>query len=217
MFDGLCFQDGETVLFVGDSITDCGRRAADRPYGNGYVSLIVEMVIAALPERDIRFINKGIGGNTVVDLQNRWEDDVLRFEPDWLCVKIGINDIHRWLRGTPEAVPPALFRKTYDEILARAAERCSPKMVLLDPFFISLDTSGKSFRSDVLAGLSDYIAVVADMSEKYGAKRVKLHDMFQRLLASHPADTFCPEPVHPYRSGHVAMTLEIFRVLCEGT
>ena len=214
MFDGLCFQDGETVLFFGDSITDCGRRAAERPYGNGYVSLIVEMVAAALPERDIRFVNKGVGGNTVVDLKNRWEDDVLRFEPDWLCVKIGINDIHRCLRGTPEAVPVDLFRQTYDEILKRAEERCAPQMVLIDPFYISLDSSDKGFRSEVLSGLPGYIQVVADMADKYGAKRVKLHDMFQRLLAYCPADAFCPEPVHPYRSGHVAMALEILRVLC---
>ena len=30
-------QDGETMLFIGDSITDCGRRAAEAPLGNGYV------------------------------------------------------------------------------------------------------------------------------------------------------------------------------------
>ena len=215
MFEDLPFRDGDTVLFIGDSITDCGRRATERPYGNGYVSLVIEMVSAALPERDIAFLNKGFGGNTVVDLQDRWEDDVMAFEPTWLSVMIGINDICRCLRKAAACVPPEQFRDAYDDILSRTMERMSPKLILMDPFFISRDTSGKSFRSDVLGGLPDYIAVVADMAEKYGARRVRLHDMFQRLLAHHPADAFCPEPVHPFRSGHMAIALEFMRALCE--
>jgi lysophospholipase L1-like esterase len=214
MLEALCFQNGETVLFIGDSITDCGRRAAERPYGNGYVSLFVEMVAADLPERSSRFINKGIGGNRVTDLQNRWEDDVIAFRPDWLSVKIGINDLHSLLRGAEDGVPPDRFREVYDEILDRTREKAPAKLVLIDPFYISRDTSGKSFRSEVLAAIPEYIQVVADMAEKYNARRVKTHDMFQRLLERHPADAFCPEPVHPYRSGHLAIALELAKTLC---
>jgi len=214
MSNGLCFQSGQTVLFIGDSITDCGRRAAERPYGNGYVSLIVEMVTALYPDREIRFINKGIGGNRVTDLQLRWEDDVIRFQPDWLSVKIGINDLHSYLRKVEGAVSAELFRKVYDEILGRAKEKTSAKLVLIDPFYISNDTSGRSFRSEVLELIPQYIQVVADMAEKYEARRVQTHDMFQRLIQFHPADFFCPEPVHPFRSGHLAIALETMRILC---
>ena len=214
MADDLCFQDGETVLFIGDSITDCGRRAAERPYGSGYVSLVIEAITAQYPERDIRFINKGIGGNRVTDLQLRWQDDVIRFSPDWLSVKIGINDLHTHLRGMDASVSPAKFREVYDEILARAADKISPKLVLIDPFYISIDTSGRSFRSEVLAIIPEYVQVVADMAEKYGARRVKTHEMFQRLIRFHAADSFCPEPVHPNRAGHLAIALELMKTLC---
>ena len=54
-------QDGQTFLFQGDSITDCGRRADHAPYGIGYASLVREMVTAQHPERQINFVNKGIG------------------------------------------------------------------------------------------------------------------------------------------------------------
>jgi len=30
-------QNGQKILFIGDSITDAGRRTAERPYGIGYV------------------------------------------------------------------------------------------------------------------------------------------------------------------------------------
>ena len=214
MIGDLCFRDGETVLFIGDSITDCGRRAAERPYGSGYVSLLIETVTALYPERAIRFINKGIGGNRVTDLQARWEDDMVRFQPDWLSVKIGINDLHTHLRQAPEAVDPARFREVYDEILARAKEKTSAKLILIDPFYISTDVSGASFRSEVLSILPEYVQVVSDMAEKYEARRVKTHEMFQRLIAFHPADTFCPEPVHPNRAGHLAIALEVLKALC---
>jgi len=97
------FKDGQTVVFIGDSITDCGRRGPDAPYGNGYVKLAVDLITAKYPERRITFLNEGIGGNTVEDLRNRWHDDVLRHRPDWVSVMVGINDLHRVLRGTQRA------------------------------------------------------------------------------------------------------------------
>jgi lysophospholipase L1-like esterase len=214
MFSGFPVQDGETILFIGDSITDCGRRATERPYGSGYVSFIVEMVTAIYPDRRIVFINKGIGGNRVTDLRDRWEDDVTPFKPDWLSVKIGINDLHSHLRKVENPVSPQVFRQVYDEVLDRTMRQQPPRLVLIDPFYISRDTSGRSFRSEVMAILPEYIQVVTDMARKYGALRVRTHDMFQRLIEHHPADTFCPEPVHPNRAGHLAIAAEFMRVLC---
>jgi acyl-CoA thioesterase I len=199
----LAVQDGQTLLFIGDSITDCGRRDVAAPYGNGYVSLLIELVAARWPERDIRYINKGIGGNRVTDLRARWQDDVVRHRPEWLSVKIGINDLHSYLGGAPDGVSPALFRELYDSILAEAAEAFSPQIVLIDPFYLSTDTSGASFRSKVLETIPEYIGVVHDMAAKHGARLVKTHEIFQRQLTCREPDVFCPEPVHPYRSGHL--------------
>ena len=95
-------KDGETLLMIGDSITDCGRRGNDPPLGSGYVRMFSELVTAHHPEREIRYINKGIGGNKVTDLKERWRDDVLYHKPDRLTVKIGINDLHSHLRGATE-------------------------------------------------------------------------------------------------------------------
>ena len=47
-------QSGDRVLFIGDSITDCGRRnEASAPFGAGYVRMAVNMITAKYPERDI--------------------------------------------------------------------------------------------------------------------------------------------------------------------
>lgn len=39
------FQDGQTVVFIGDSITDCGRRDSQHPFGNGYVRQTIDPVL----------------------------------------------------------------------------------------------------------------------------------------------------------------------------
>lgn len=207
-------KSGETILFTGDSITDCGRRAAAAPLGNGYVKLFTDMVTIREPETAITVINKGIGGDVVTGLQTRWHDDVLRNSPDWLSIKIGINDLHRTLRQSPEPVPPELYREAYEDILSRtrsALPEC--RLLLIDPFYISTENSPTSFRSTVLKVIPEYIDIVHDLSRKYETLLVKTHEVFQQLLKTHEPDIFCPEPVHPNLTGHLVIAEAVYAAL----
>jgi lysophospholipase L1-like esterase len=213
MSEEFVFQDGQKVVFVGDSITDCGRRAEHAPFGAGYVRQAIDLVTARYPERKITFANEGIGGNTVEDLRNRWLDDVIRHAPDWITVKIGINDLHRTLRGNPEAVPPERFEPLFRSILEDARQHTGARLALIDPFYISSDTGGQSFRSRVLELLPRYLEVVARMAEEFDALHVRTHEEFQRQIRFRPPDTFCPEPVHPNASGHLVIAHALLRKL----
>jgi len=208
-------QDGQTFLFQGDSITDAGRRDAAAPLGAGYAKFVTEMVAALYPERQINFVNKGIGGNSTLDLRERWDDDTIRLQPDWMSLLIGINDLHRGGLINPDpasAIPPALFREQYDWLLDRVTKETPAKLVLLDPFYISL-SSRDTARKAVLDAIPDYIQVVADMAVKYNALRIPLHDIFQHHLTFRDADSFCAEPVHPSHAGHMVIALEMLKVL----
>ena len=120
----LLFEDGETVVFIGNSITDCGRRDAQAPYGNGYVKFIIDLITARYPERNITYFNEGIGGNTVEDLYNRWEKDLLSHEDaDWVSVKIGINDLHRFLGGAANLSPDK-----YEDLYRKCLEMTKEKL-----------------------------------------------------------------------------------------
>ena len=198
-------EDGELMLFIGDSITDCGRRGGEAPLGSGYVSLFTELATARFPERTIRYINKGIGGNKITDLKERWRDDVLFHRPDRLSIKIGINDLHSHLRGGEGGVSPELFAELYEGVLELTKEELGCPVVLSTPFYISRDRSGQTFRSQVLELLPRYIETVEGLSERYGTRLVRLHDIFQRQLEVRDADVFCPEPVHPNRAGHLVI------------
>src|SRR5687767_15827158 len=88
----------QTILFQGDSITDASRNRTvlepnvARALGTGYPLLIASELLRDSPERGYRFINRGISGNKVPDLAQRWLGDALALAPDVLSILIGVND-----------------------------------------------------------------------------------------------------------------------------
>ncbi len=210
----LKLKSGQTLLFIGDSITDCGRRGGERPLGNGYVRLFNDFLTIREPEKKLTIINKGIGGDRVTGLQQRWTDDVLRHRPDWLSIKIGINDLHSVLRADPAGVTPEKYEAAYENILSRTKDALpSCQILLIDPFYISTDDSPHSFRREVLQLLPKYLDIVHAMSRKYHTRLVKTHELFQALLKHYDPDTFCPEPVHPFQIGHLVMAEAVYAAL----
>lgn len=207
------FKDGQKVVFIGDSITDCGRRDNFVPFGNGYVKVVIDLITACYPERKINYFNEGISGNTVEDLFNRWNDDILIHKPDWISIKIGINDIHRFLNNEIIAASPEHFAELYYEILNISRKKTKAKFILIDPFYISIDRDGQSFRSKVLELLPKYKYIIHKLAKQFNAISVRTHEAFQKQLKYKTADYFCPEPVHPYLTGHIIIAYELLKEL----
>ena len=204
--DRFLLKDSQTIVFIGDSITDCGRRLEARPFGDGFMRFIVDLVAARYPQRKIRFINRGISGDVSVGLRQRWDEDVIAYQPDWVSVMVGINDVHRRFDdyGMME-VPPDLYRTAYLDCLSRTREQTRARLILIDPFYICKDPQVGSVQEEILGVLPEYIAVVHEMAEKFQALHVPLHDIFQQQLLYRSAETFCPEPVHPNSAGHTVI------------
>lgn len=76
-------RDGDTVVFLGDSIT------AARTYGK----IIENYTRLRFPERRVRFVNAGWGGDTAAGGLGRLERDVFPHQPTVLIVAYGFNDI----------------------------------------------------------------------------------------------------------------------------
>src|SRR6187402_1739887 len=93
------------ILFQGDSITDAGRKkdqsAANNPgaLGNGYAFLAAAALLKQFPDKNLQIYNKGISGNKVYQLAERWENDCLQLKPDVLSILIGVNDFWHTLTG----------------------------------------------------------------------------------------------------------------------
>jgi len=210
----LCVAHGQKMVLIGDSITDCGRRDAHAPLGAGYVAFFTDLVMARYPDRDITFINRGIGGNTVLDLQGRWDEDLIAHQPDWVSCMIGINDLHRNLNGVLD-LPVPVYHEIYDGLLQQVADRTSAKLVLIDPFYMITEAEATGAQETVLGLIPGYIDVVHAFAEKFDARLVRTHDLFAQQLQYRPYTTFCEEPVHPNRTGHILIAHQLLKTMEE--
>lgn len=212
-------SSGETILFIGDSITDCQRRdPLHAPLGCGYVRLFHDALVAREPEKSIYVLNRGIGGNTVLDLRNRWHDDVLIHNPDWLSVKIGINDIHRHVAKKLEGedwLSPTEFHRIFRELLTLTAKQLpKTKFLLVSPFYLSADATPESSRATIAKLLPEYIATIESLRDEFQTLFVPLQSHFKDHLTRRHPDFFCQEPVHPNQTGHQIIAESIFQALC---
>jgi lysophospholipase L1-like esterase len=199
------FGPTERVLFQGDSITDGNRgRSVDPNHilGHGYAFIIAARHGAAFPERKLDFYNRGVSGNTVLDLEKRWAKDTLALKPTLLSIMIGVNDQSR--NVTLEA-----YEATYDKLLTDArAQNPKLKLVLLEPF---VRHPGKPVPEGIVARQ----AIVAKLAQKHGAALVRLQKLFDDAAAKTADDYWVWDTVHPTYRGHQLLADEWERVVRE--
>ena len=199
------FKANQTLLFIGDSITDCGR---DRPVGQrwnslgeGYVSFVDSMLGAAMPETHVRVLNTGISGNRVTDLEARWKSDVLDLEPNWLSLMIGINDVWRQFdaESGAEQVGPEQYELVYRSVLAKTRPQLDG-LVLMTPYFLETN------REDPMRVKMDaYGAITKKLAADFDAISVDTQAAFDHYLAHQPTQSLCADRVHPNGVGHMIL------------
>jgi len=190
------------LVFVGDSITDSHRDRDDaRSLGDGYVAQIA----AELPEAEI--VNVGISGNRAVDLEARWETDVVPTSPDVLTIYIGINDT--WRRfdrddATSAEDFEASLRRLLDAEVVRGA-----RVILVEPFLLPVTADQRGWIEDLDAKR----AVVDGLASEIGAGLVPLHSLLTEASGADPA-SIAPDGVHPSAQGARLIAdawLEVYR------
>lgn len=191
------FSPESRILFQGDSITDGNRgRSADPNHilGHGYAFLIAALHGAAFPERKLTFLNRGISGHKVTDLEARWQKDTLDLKPDLLSILIGVNDNGR--------APLELFEPTYEKLLEQTkAANPKVKLVLMEPFCLPVGHTLERGEPWV-AELHERQAIVAKLAQKHGAALVRCQKCFDDACKRAPADYWIWDGIHPTYSGH---------------
>lgn len=209
------FQAGNRILFQGDSITDGGRgRGQDQNHilGHSYAFLVAARYGALYPERKLEFFNRGVSGNKVPDLLNRWQKDAVDLKPTVVSILIGVNDIWHPLLSTNGVVSAEKYEAGYDQLLAQTvAALPNAKIILLEPFI----TPGKatSPKWDVWQGhVQKFQAIVAKLGAKYHAPVVKLQRVFDDASKRAPAEYWVWDGVHPTYAGNQLIADEWVRV-----
>ena len=199
----MLFEKNDTVLFIGDSISDYERT---RPVGEGlfnawgrsYVACAGALLNCMYPELHLRVVNMGISGNQVRDLKARWQSDVIDRKPDWVSVLIGINDVWRQFDcpQMPENhVPPEEYEQTYEELIRQTLPRVKG-MILMTPYYMEPN------KTDAMrARMDEYGAIVKKLADRYGLTFVDLQAGWDRLFEHMHSTNIAWDRVHPNQTG----------------
>lgn len=188
----------QKVLFQGDSITDAGRIRIGNGLGVGYVFICTAYIKKYYPELNIEFINRGISGNTVIDLKNRWQQDCLSLKPDWLTILIGINDC-------VNKISDEMYEMTYCELLdSIKLVNNNTKIILMEPFILPLNTQ----QEHLVPLVESKCFIVNKIAKKYNAIVIPLYTIFKNLLKKAPATHWTHDGIHPTPQGHFVIAEE---------
>lgn len=201
----MIFEKNTRLIMIGDSITDCGRNYEATPagwgsYGEGYVQLVNACLTGLAPEKEIMVVNKGVSGNTVVDLEKRWQKDVLDLNPDWVSIMIGVNDVWRYFDTTLQQiqlVDKETFEKVYEKLICETKPLVKG-MILLSPFMIE-----ENVNHPMRVMLQEYTQIVKALAEKYDLIYVDVQSKMDTFLQSLSSYIISADRVHPNIQGHM--------------
>ena len=196
----------KTILFQGDSITDCGRvrenaQNLSQAMGPGYPALVAARIKNDDWSKKYNFINRGVSGDRVVDLYARWKRDALNLRPDVISILIGVNDTwHEF--GAHNGVEPERYAKVYRELLAwtkSALPDC--KIVLCEPF-VSVFSA---VTEEWLPEINERRRIVKELADEFGALFIPFQSILDEAIAKSSPELILMDGVHPRLAGHQVM------------
>lgn len=149
-----------TLLFLGDSITDCGR-SHEGGLGHGYVAMLADSIPG-----DYRFVNRGLDGLTSTGALRQWRA-YMRAEtaPSVVTILIGVNDAGLVMNtGFSEEQAVTYYRQDLETIVREAAD-LGCRIILIEPFIFPRPTEYIHWEGCV-RHLGDQVRSIA---KKYGA------------------------------------------------
>lgn len=156
------------IVFLGDSLTWVG-------YGGSYFEELVKL----LPEHEL--INAGVGGNTVVNLLRRADEDVLAHEPDAVFVMVGGNDAVSYSQPKTRSyyrqamaledgmVTPEQFEQAYRDLLTKLQLAHAVVWIGLEP---------NEYNPTTVDALRDYNARVKQIARSFNVPVLDLMEAF---------------------------------------
>lgn len=198
---------GLTVLFQGDSITDCRRdRAVIAPnradaLGTGYPLLVAATMLRTHADAGLQFFNRGISGNKVPDLQARWDADAVAPRPDVLSILVGVNDIWHRLAGTYTGTVQD-YATGFAALLEQTKSALpGVRLVILEPFVLRTGQVNDRWFPE----FDERRAAAAQVARQAGARFIALQEMFDRQARRTGPGYWAADGVHPTPAGHSAI------------
>ncbi|MDR0395425.1 MAG: SGNH/GDSL hydrolase family protein [Tannerella sp.] len=197
------------ILFQGDSITDCGRKRDSITCNNtdqlglGYALFTATSILNKQADKQPKIYNRGISGNKVYQLRERWEIDALAFMPDVLSILIGVNDYWHTLNGSYKGTVE-VYENDLRNLLKYTKEKL-PKLqlVLCEPFALK---GGSAINDGAWFPMfNDYRTSLKKLAGEFDAVFVPFQSAFDEAMKVAPATYWSADGVHPDLPGRQLM------------
>lgn len=194
----------DVILFQGDSITDAGRERMKQQanlqgsFGAGYAFLAAAKLLCENPDKDLDIYNRGISGNKVYQLADRWQNDCFDLHPKVLSILVGVNDFWHTLDGKYEGTVEK-YERDYRQLLT-LTKKMIPEvdLVLGEPFALM---GGTAVDERWYPKFDEYRTVARKLSEEFETIFIPYQDIFNEALQYAPARYWTPDGVHPTMAG----------------
>ncbi len=198
------FSDGDVILFQGDSITDAGRNKQEqlpnngRSFGTGYAYILASSLLQDLAGKNLTLYNRGISGNKVYQLADRWQEDCLDLKPDILSILIGVNDYWHMRNGKYDGTPE-VYEDDFRKLLTRTkTELPGIKFVICQPFVLTETTA---VDESWLEPFKPYQESAAKIADEFDAIWVPFQEAFDAAVKIAPSKYWANDGVHPSMAG----------------
>jgi lysophospholipase L1-like esterase len=201
---GIKLLKDQVILFQGDSITDSGRNKEDtgfntaRNLGSGYPMLAGAAILNKYEALNLKIYNKGISGNKVYQLAERWDKDCLELKPDVLSILIGVNDLWHKLNGTYNGTIE-IYRNDYIALLERTMKALpNVKLIICEPFAVN---GVKAVDDKWYPEFNDYRKAAQDIAKRFRAAFIPFQSVFDEAQKRAPGSYWTGDGVHPTLAG----------------
>lgn len=191
-------QDDALVLLQGDSITSTSRnREEPESMGYGYADMVAAWFSMLYPAKNVKFVNRGVPGDRVKDLQARWKVDCMDLKPDWVSILVGVNDT--WRRyDSNDPTSAEQYEEGYRDLLTQVRDGLGANLIIMEPFVLPTRAELDQFRED----LDPKIHVARKLAREFDAIYIPLDGLFAGACAEAEPAFWGEDGVHPSRAGH---------------
>ena len=147
---------------------------------------------------DLKIYNKGISGNKVYQLAERWDKDCLELKPDVLSILIGVNDIWHKLNGNYNGTVE-IYRNDYIALLERTKKALpNVKLIICEPFAVK---GVKAVDETWYPEFFDYQKAAKDIAKQFGATFIPFQSVYDEAVKRAPGSYWTGDGVHPSLAG----------------
>jgi lysophospholipase L1-like esterase len=200
----ITLSNNDVILFQGDSITDAGRKKDvdeannNAALGTGYAFLAASALLTKYADKNLKIYNRGISGNKVYQLAERWDKDCLDLKPTVLSILIGVNDYWHKHNGKYDGTVKVYaddLKKLLDRTLKQLPDL---KLILAEPFAVK---GVKAVDDTWYPEFNDYRAAAQEIAKQYKASWIPYQKVFDHAEKMAPGAYWTKDGVHPSVAG----------------